>query len=125
MAKIYLWEPTGQLYGHCSLMLDDGFYVSFWPTEPYGQAEAVQGKTVNSDGSTYDEDVKNEKRDPTSTLPVKGKLDNDAIRDWWNKNKNCGYNLAKCNCLSMVEKALEVGKLDSARYIMTPNLSFN
>ena len=117
MAKIYLWEPTSGLYGHCSLLLDNGTYVSYWPSEPFGQKEAMKNITVESEASTYIEDVKSEgNRNPDITINIKGKLDDWRIESWWLECQNCGYSIGRCNCFSMIVIALEKGNLEIKEY---------
>lgn len=33
MAILYVWEAGGDSVGHCSLLLDNGTYISWWPKE--------------------------------------------------------------------------------------------
>lgn len=33
MAILYVWEAGGGSVGHCSLLLDNGTYISWWPKE--------------------------------------------------------------------------------------------
>jgi hypothetical protein len=112
MATIYFWDPKGKCVGHCSLRLDDGAYISFWPCKEYGLTQAYANITVPSTCATYESDKQDEGRDADRTIRIKGKMSNEKIHTWWMTNQECGYSVSN-NCSSMVEKALEVGQLES------------
>jgi hypothetical protein len=113
MAKIYIWNKSGKNVGHCSLKLDDGTYISFWPDSNTAQRVKIPtGKTVSSKGSTYKDDVDAEGHDPDTIIEIRGKLNNQKIHKWWMENQDSGYHLYTNNCTNIVEKALEVGDLD-------------
>lgn len=69
-------------------------------------------KTVPSTSSTYKIDLASEGHKEDTTIHLKGKLNNQAIKIWWEKNNTIGYSV-KNNCSNMVEKALEAGELES------------
>jgi hypothetical protein len=112
MAKIYFWDSYSENVGHCSLGLDDGTYISFWPDEEYGPVQAFTNITVPSVCSSYKRDKEEERRVENRTIRIRGKLNNEKIHTWWMRNKECGYSVSN-NCSTMVEKALEVGQLES------------
>lgn len=33
MSNVYVWEYVKGSVGHCSLLLDNGIYISWWPKE--------------------------------------------------------------------------------------------
>jgi hypothetical protein len=112
MAKIYFWDPDGKNVGHCSLRLDDGAYISFWPCQDYGPTQAIANITVPSACHTYENDKIDEGRDADRIIGIRGKMNNEKIHTWWMRNQECGYSVSN-NCSTMVEKALEVGQLES------------
>jgi hypothetical protein len=113
MAEMYIWEPHGDKVGHCSLKLDDGSYVSFWPCGDYGISQVAKNETIPSTSSTYENDkVLEGNRNPNRTISIKGRLNNPPIHTWWMRNMASGYNMQSCNCTTIVESALKVGGLD-------------
>lgn len=112
MARIYFWDPADGQVGHCSLRLDDETYISFWPSEDYGITQAFANRTVASEAHEYESDKVDEGRAEDRSIQIRGKLNNQKIKTWWAKNKGCGYSVSN-NCSHMVEKALEVGELET------------
>ncbi len=113
MAQIFLWEPKCEHGAHCSLKLDNDFYISFWPCGAYGLDKAFINQTISSKWSTYDKDRSDlYGRSPETTIKIKGKLDNQVIESWHMKNRKCDFSF-KNDCLAMVQNALKVGNLKS------------
>ena len=109
---IHIWGRMGSMVGHVSLQLKNGVYVSLWPTEEQSVENVKPKQLVDSHGSDFDNDVIMENnRQPTETIEIKGKLDCDAIGEWWKLDQNAGYNLLNKNCTDAVKEALEMGKL--------------
>ncbi|XP_052085800.1 uncharacterized protein LOC127723272 [Mytilus californianus] len=113
MTFIYVWEAFEGSVGHCSLLLDNGTYVSWWPK---GNASGFKKKKkVNAQGhlpDNYEEDVEEMGRYATHRFHISSeKVNTLAISKWWSNYKieGYGYNLISHNCCDVVLKALKKG----------------
>ena len=87
--KVYVWKPKGDdSYGHASMELSDGTYISWWP-EYGGKAEQAKKKAHGFQNRTLEDDVRDEERNPDRTfiIPSKVGLDEGEIKKWWAKKK--------------------------------------
>jgi uncharacterized protein RhaS with RHS repeats len=107
LATVYVWPSDKDHFGHAALELDDGTYISFWPT---GMNAALSSEAFLS--KNLDQDTRGEgNRDP-----IKVRLDNldeDAIKQWWSKFrsnlKDHDFNFLWRNCSTIVSEALGAG----------------
>ncbi|CAG2173617.1 unnamed protein product [Oppiella nova] len=107
---VYFWEPGRHGVGHCSLMLNDEFYISFWPKDEYGKAEYLSSASVESTTNTYAGDCKAEGGNPDITLEINLTKDMcDRIKEWWARHKGEMYLGTTNHCADMVERALTYG----------------
>ena len=115
-AKIYYWSPYhNSKKGHSSLLLDDGTYISYWPTcEERFRWEPQPFLSCASRSSNYDKDVQGEGDRKPQSIQVDG-LDEAAIKRWWNNGKGHGDFSIWNNCSDIVGEALRVGGLSVRR----------
>jgi len=99
-------------WGHTSIKLSDGTYISWWPREPVEPniKEVVKYRPAYRN-RTYDDDVAGEgQKPPDYILIIKG-LNQKFIRNWWisfHKDKSNKWSL-DCNCSTVVKMALKAG----------------
>ena len=110
--KVYVWKPTliPWRWGHTSLELSDGTYISWWPVS--GQKKA-QKKGTRGEGM-YDlaGDITREGREPDHTLTLNWDLDEEAIKEWWQSLlQNGQWHFIHSNCARAVGTALGAGGL--------------
>ena len=109
-----MWDFRGytEAWGHSSLRLSNGRYVSWWPSKTYSKLSAVvQLKSpVPADRNrSYDDDVAGEEQDPDNVYRIPG-LDEAAIDAWWISFKSSHeYVLTTQNCSTTVKDALKAG----------------
>ena len=109
-----MWEFCGkkEAWGHSSLRLSNGRYVSWWPAIPYSTLSAVKQlmSPVPADKNrSYDDDVAGEEQDPDNVYRIPG-LDEAAIDAWWIIFKSSHeYVLMTQNCSTTVKDALKAG----------------
>lgn len=109
-ATLHYWDPVGQgskdgWWGHVSLTLDDGTYISYWPSTPVdGLFDSVPARPAN-----YQLDVIGEGGRLPQNIEILG-VDTAAIRTWWN-NGNHGNFTSLNNCSTIVTGALRAGGL--------------
>jgi len=130
LLKVFIWNThpeivngwqIGLAWGHASLQLDDGTYISFWPsnTDRQGKGSLYSSSSMEPNDLAQDEDWNGHK--PDSTTKVCG-LDEDAIRDWWDKMKKDKprWDSTSNNCCNAADAALRAG--GAAPYIRAPNI---
>ena len=115
--EVYIWTYRGKndAWGHASVKLDDGTYISWWPegenresiplVEDIYTADAIKDRTFVQDVTGEDG------RSPDVTIPIHG-LDEVAIAIWWDAFKNDPNNKWKTlsqNCSTTVADALKAG----------------
>ena len=122
--KVYVWKPKGDdSYGHASMELSDGTYISWWP-EYGGKGEQTKHKAPGFQNRTLDDDVRDEERNPDRTfiIPSKVGLDEGEIKKWWAKKKGEEKWNVFNNCCDAVKGAIEAGGAEVAKsWIETPN----
>ena len=114
LADVYIWSYTGSggNWGHASLMLNDGTYISWWPGEPR-DGKMPNGKIpdlYSAPALPPDLARDQELEGTTPTIIHLDNLDEDAIKKWWNKfrQKNKWKTLSQ-NCSTTVARALDAG----------------
>jgi len=116
LADLYIWKGYNGDWGHSSLQLDDGTYISWWPqdvnhqyTSPFGDLVPALFEADARINQTYDIDRTLEGHKESQIIHLDN-LDEDAIRDWWNRFKGSHrYNSIGQNCSTTVVNALEAG----------------
>ena len=112
--QVFVWDFRGytEAWGHSSLQLSNGKYVSWWPTKAYSKLSVVTElkSPVKADKDrTYKDDVEGEEQDPDTVYEIPG-LDEAAIDAWWVSFKHShDYGLMKQNCSTTVKDALKAG----------------
>lgn len=114
LADVYYWKGYNGDWGHSSIRLNDGTYISWWPvdynhdfplsslTDDYFTADARPDESFTND-------VDLEGHYPNEEIHIDG-LDEDAIRRWWDKyKKSHRFNSAFQNCSTTVFDALSAG----------------
>lgn len=108
---VYAWTPHVDHYGHASLELSDGTYISWWPrtkSKKDTRSPALLGGEPGA-RSTYEEDVNAEEKDPDEAITIPSKaLNENKIKSWWSSYKG-NYNVITNNCCNMVYNALRQG----------------
>ena len=122
--KVYVWKPKGDdRYGHASMELSDGTYISWWP-EYGGKAEQKTKRAPGFQNRTLEDDVRDEERNPDRTfiIPSKVGLEEGEIKKWWAKKKSEEkWNIFN-NCCDAVKGAIEAGGAKVATtWIETPD----
>ena len=115
--KIYIWKyegsKAGQRWGHASMELSNGVYISWWPNK----REVTDTSRLNPNiytanaykGREYKDDLRDEKQMPDYVIIIDG-LDEEAIMDWWIEyQKNRDWSSLSRNCSTTIAKALEAG----------------
>jgi RHS repeat-associated protein len=107
LAKLVYWGPAkDSKKGHLALLLDDGTYISYWPTCFFGR-DPQPLKHCPARESDYEKDKAEEGRDPLF-IQIDG-LNEQAMKDWWNNGKGHGDFRLRNNCSDIVSQALTVG----------------
>jgi RHS repeat-associated protein len=114
LADLYYWRGYNGDWGHASIQLNDGTYISWWPvpgghdllmsslTDHYWESDAIADES-------FTDDVNNEGHYPNEKIHLDG-LDEDAIRKWWDAyKKSHRFNSAFQNCSTTVFDALSAG----------------
>lgn len=126
---VFVWDAHVDMYGHASLSIDGGAYVSWWPSgELEGKGHTKGNGMLGSRAmaSTMKTDKRSEKRIPSwASAPITC-LDEDAIGQWWGQQSgrsgtladekrdtrsNGRYNVLTSSCAGKVFEALVVGGL--------------
>lgn len=126
---VFVWDPHVDMYGHASLSVDNGPYVSWWPSGQLEGAGAKTGKHLlgsRATASSMRRDKVSEKRVPSWASAPISCLDEQAIALWWKKLSgrsglpldekspnlaNGRYNVLTTSCAGVVFEALVVGGL--------------
>ena len=91
MGWVYLWEPKNELWGHCSLMLDDETYYSFWPAAAYGAQNYTSSLRSELKSYQFDCSRDGEGRAPDRRIRLKSGLNTAKVKEWWRQNGNNQY----------------------------------
>ncbi|HBB89106.1 MAG TPA: hypothetical protein DC047_15985 [Blastocatellia bacterium] len=114
-AKFFFWQAHGaSKFGHVSLLLDDGTYISYWPGCRFPKDALPYLNDCPARAADYDKDVAGE----AGMKPLKiqiDDLDEAAIKRWWNDGKGHGDFGDLNNCSDIVSEALRVGGLPVRR----------
>ena len=117
MAVVYVWGPGRDAYGHASLLLENGTYISWWPLEKEDPKKIARGKRLEMLGKrghykvkSYGEDVKLEKKEAERQIRLpRGALKEAKITAWWNSYEDM-YDGLTNNCATVVYRALCEGE---------------
>lgn len=115
VATVFVWNFLGKdvAWGHASIELDDGTYISWWPSGRDRKSMPLLPDVYcapANDPQTYTDDVRLENgHDPDWRIPVGG-LDNNKIRTWWSSFKT-GHDWCTLsqNCSTTVADAMWAG----------------
>lgn len=126
---VFVWDPHVDMYGHASLSVQDGPYISWWPSSQLSGAGAKVGTGMlgsRAVASSMRQDKSSEKRIPSWASAPISCLDEEAIAGWWKKLSgrsgqpldektpklsNGRYNVLTTSCAGVVFEALVVGGL--------------
>ena len=106
---VYVWLPNAPAVGHASMQLENGTYISLWPSVSLAKAN----KMKNQHGARHESlnvDIYYEKRPPDLVFHISD-LDEGAIQHWWD-NFYDRYNLVRQNCCNTVIGGLRAGGSD-------------
>jgi RHS repeat-associated protein len=107
LAELYYWGPGGgSKFGHLALKLDDGTYISYWPSCHIPKDNVW--KSCPSRPADEERDRREQGRNPEK-IRIDG-LDEAAIKDWWNSGKGHGDWSNYNNCSDIVADALSRGE---------------
>lgn len=121
LLTVYYWEPGGESkndkwYGHVSIKLEDGTYISYWPDRSLsGKLGGVFDSTAPRTPS-YELDKRDERGSEPISIDIYG-LDEVSIRLWWN-TVNHGKFSAFNNCSDTVSEALRQGGLSMPEHLI-------
>lgn len=114
LLTVYIWNYTGSTagenWGHASMMLNDGTYISWWPNcasggggSPFTNVPAYQQRDPR-------DDIRDEGSLPNESIPIEG-LDEAAIKAWWDKYRKSDPNWKTIgrNCSTTVADGLKAG----------------
>jgi RHS repeat-associated protein len=110
LLTVYYWPPSTipWAYGHLSIRLDDGTYISNWP---------VNGFIIGPDDTrppNYKADAGGEWPTEPQTYEIQG-LNEDKIKDWWDGvPRKGGFSGLGNNCSKTTADALKIGGLETA-----------
>jgi RHS repeat-associated protein len=119
--SFYYWSLSK--YGHAALVLDDGTYISFWPSCYIGAKDPPLWHDVcPARPADYEQDRAEENGKDPNSIKISG-LDQQAIKLWWNNGKGHGGWSLWNNCSDIVSEALRIGGLPIRRttYYTTPD----
>ena len=106
---VYVWLPKAGAVGHASMKLENGTYISLWPSE--GVTKTNKKKSQHGErNESLDEDIYYEERPPDLVFHISD-LDEGAIQRWWD-NFDEKYNLIRQNCCNTVIGGLRAGGSD-------------
>ncbi|XP_067659315.1 uncharacterized protein [Haliotis asinina] len=107
---IYIWMPVGvSQFGHTSLRLSNGEYVSWWPQGRKAKCGFLQKR--NKCNCSLQDDITEEGMDPDYIFNIPStQLDIAKMSTYWNKHKTTGhYSLLDQNCSWVVYHVLRAG----------------
>ncbi|XP_067659284.1 uncharacterized protein [Haliotis asinina] len=107
---ICIWMPVGiDQFGHASLRLSNGEYVSWWPKGR--KAKCGFKKKISQCNCSLRDDIIAEGMDPDYTFNIPStQLDLAKMTTYWNKQRTTGhYSLLDQNCCWVVYQVLHAG----------------
>ncbi|XP_071148903.1 multifunctional-autoprocessing repeats-in-toxin-like [Mytilus edulis] len=111
--KMYIWTEGDENVGHGSMTLSDGItHISWWPKKDKEMTTNQSWTSVEAEPATsYEQDVEWEGKPADLIYEIpSGKLDEAAIKSWWNEFKTTNrYHIVFKNCCSAVYSALQKG----------------
>jgi len=110
LADLYYWSPyENSRYGHLAVRLNDGTYISYWPTheEDFSGKQPLNHRPPVLPASCENDRRGEGDREP-ERIPIKY-LDEAAIKAWWNNGEGHGDFSIWNNCSVIVAEALGVG----------------
>jgi RHS repeat-associated protein len=117
LLTFHYWLPEGG-YGHVSITLDNGTYISRWPQQNgRNHGSCAWGKPINVysvpaiPGRNYIDDMEDEGNRPSKDVRIGG-LDEDAIQKWWDQYRGDPSNewsTVSQNCSTTAMNALKKG----------------
>jgi hypothetical protein len=121
--SIYVWNYLGKdvAWGHASLALSTGTYISWWPQGTGLQAMPLLPQVYTVDAvpnQTFADDMRLEENKAPDWQVRVGGLDESAIENWWRSFKTTHqWSTLSQNCSTTVKDALYAG---GALRILTP-----
>ena len=109
----YIWRTDGTGYGHASMKLGDGTYISLWPGEDKAgkRTNRIMGKKQDIPTSeNLQEDINKKGRSPDHVFHISG-LDEGKIRTYWTRFNKRDWSWMQ-NCCQTVVDGLRVGGSD-------------
>jgi RHS repeat-associated protein len=115
LLDVHYWAPSqggskGGWYGHVSITLNNGTYISYWPSQPI--APPFEHTPARAPNYALDRTEEGD-RDPVN-VHIDG-LDESAIERWWNGGQGHGDFSTFNNCSTTVSEALRQGGLPIPR----------
>ena len=114
-AKIYCWRNDQGSWGHMSLQLSDGTYISHWPKE-------IKSKTnpfpvIAKQMRNYAYDITAEGRDADEVIDLSHAMVDEAkLRNYWKEYKSTAkYHAIGNNCAQVIVHCLEVGMEEDSK----------
>ena len=111
---IYVWLTRRGHYGHASMRLGNGTYISLWPAENNTRKKKKRKKVENGTqeplyerSESLAEDIYNEERSFDFRFDIEG-LDERTMQRWWD-NFHTKWSLLGQNCCKTVIDGLRVG----------------
>jgi RHS repeat-associated protein len=124
-ATVHVWRYRGSrvAWGHASMTLEDGTYISWWPQSDQGRPIKFWTKWVSRDiyeapayeNRTLEKDQEDESGNPRQPKPPDNEiklrsLNEPAIKIWWeNYKRDPRWRTLDRNCSTTVATALKLG----------------
>ena len=112
------WDSSSDGWGHASMQLTDGTYISWWPSDEGREGKQGEGGPTSNiydaphiTNWTYADDKAGEDGRTPWSRDIVG-LNETAIKDWWipfNADTNNLWSTLSQNCSTVVAKALKIG----------------
>lgn len=110
-ARFFYWPAHGaSKFGHVSLRLDDGTYISYWPSCRLPKDPLPYIHNCPARKADYEKDLEGEDNLAPLEIQIDG-LDEAAIKRWWNSGTGHGDFGDLNNCSDVVSEALRIGGL--------------
>jgi hypothetical protein len=123
-AKVYIWDFRGKdvAWGHASMELDDGTYISFWPGS---ERDKIIGSIYSAEeipNQTHADVIMLEGQAPDHMIQINN-IDTAAVKTWWGSwQADNQWSTLTTNCSDTVYQALRAGgKPYRFEFIWTPN----